>query len=113
MDPSRTVPGAHRATEVVAARPALIVPEASLFVTEFLHPPGELELLLGQCLARLNVTARRQRVLALLEQPLLGRASQVRVTPCLVLDTGSRLVRVQGDLASMAVADLEAALARQ
>lgn len=91
---------------------ALAVAQATLFVTDFDCTAAECESLLAQTLDRLNVVARQRRVVALIEQPLLGRQSLVRVTPCLVLDTGSREVRIPGELKLLDAALLEGALAR-
>ena len=93
--------------------PALTVTQATLFVTDFGCAVAELEGLLADTLDRLKVVAHMQRVVALIEQPLLGRRSLVRVTPCLVLDTGSREVQIPGDPKVLNSALLEAAIARQ
>jgi hypothetical protein len=112
MDRFQPDAGTRPAADAVAASSALAVAQATLFVTDTGCTAVELETLLAHTLDRLNVTARQQRVVALMEQPMLARQSLVRVTPCLVLDTGSREVRIPGDLKLLDKALLEAALAR-
>lgn len=113
MDSSQPGSVADSAAEVMTVPPTLTVVQATLFVADFSVEAAELENRLGQTLDRLQVIAGKQRVIALAEQPLLGRHSLVRVTPCLVLDTGSREVRITGDIELLDARLLEAALARQ
>lgn len=110
MDLSQRSTPAAVAAQVVAIPPALTVEQATLFMTDFSGSAVQWEALLAQSLARLHVHARHSRVVSLLEQPLLGRACHVRVTPCLVLDTGSRLIRIPDDPLKLNQAVLEAAL---
>jgi hypothetical protein len=90
----------------------LAVQEALLFVTDLdsdmLAPVRALE----KALQRMGVAAARCQVVALAERPDLGARWNVRVTPCLVLDTGSRQVLLPGDPAQLDAGCLEQALAR-
>lgn len=89
---------------------ALIVREAILFITAFDPPAKDLDAQLTGALRRLAVSARLQRVVALAEHPQLGSKHQVRVTPCLMLDLGTRQVQLVGELAQLDAQRLEAAL---
>ena len=93
-------------------RPLLIAEAAWLFVSDLAGLPADLAGLLAATLQRLAVQAGQQRVVVLLVEPALGREYGVRVTPCLVLDTGARQVQLPGDPAQLDVGRLEAALAR-
>ena len=110
MDFSQRGPGVEASAEVVTTSPVLRIEQATLFVTDLDRPAAQMERLLAENLLRLQVQARSQRVVSLMEQPLLGRQCRVRVTPSLVLDTGSRLVTIPGDLQQLNLARLERAL---
>ncbi len=97
---------------MTAAVSQLQAREAVLFVSGLKGQADEHFRVLATTLVRLGVQCDSQRTVALLEEPLLGRQYQVRVTPCLVLDTGSRRVQLPGDLAALDAAALEGALAR-
>ena len=88
--------------------------EAVLFVTDRADDRADdravHERMLDEALMRMAVTASRRRVVALADQPELGARWQVRVTPCLVLDIGSRQVYLPGDPARLDPARLEQAL---
>jgi hypothetical protein len=90
----------------------LQVLEAVWFVSGPDDPPERRRQQLAATLERLGVRSESQRTVALLEDPLAGRQYQVRVTPCLVLDTGTRRVQLLGDAAALDAAALESALAR-
>jgi hypothetical protein len=113
MDSSQPRASADDAVKAVRAASALSVALATLFVTDPDASPAGLESLLARTLDRLQVLARSQRVVDLIEHPLLGRECLVHVTPCLVLDTGSRRVRIPGDPELLDGAMLEAAFARR
>ena len=91
----------------------LAADEALFFVTEFEGGETAQARALDEALQRMAVTAARRRVVALAEEPELGARWQVRVTPCLVLDTGSRQVRLLGDPARLDPARLELALSQR
>jgi hypothetical protein len=110
MDVLSQGPGVDLSAAITTTPALLRVEQATLFVTELGGAASEMEILLSESLLRLQVLARDQRVVALMEQPLLGRQCRVRVTPCLVLNTGSRLVTIPGDLQQLNPARLEAAL---
>ena len=110
MDFSLRAPGYETSAEVVTASPVLRIEQATLFVTHLDGAAPELESLLAENLLRLQVQARSQRVVSLMEQPLIGRQCRVRVAPSLVLDTGLRLVTIPGDLQQLSLAGLERAL---
>lgn len=96
-------------------RALLVVESAWLFVSDPAGPAGPatgLPGLLASTLKRLGVQAGQQRVVALLDEPALGRQYRVRVTPCLLLDTGARQVQLPGDPTQLDAARLEDALAR-
>lgn len=112
MNLSLRSPGAALRAAAVTTSPTLSVEQATLFVTDLDGRAAELERLLAESLLRLQVLARHQRVVSMMEQPLLGRQCHVRVTPCLVLDTGLRLVTIPGDLQQLNLARLETALSR-
>lgn len=90
----------------------LAVHDALLFVTD---PGGEQvhAQALDAALQRMAVTAARRQVVSLAEAPELGAHWHVRVTPCLVLDTGSRQVQLAGDPAMLDPARLEQALSQR
>ncbi len=90
----------------------LQVREAVLFVSSMKGQADEHRRVLATTLVRLGVQCDSQRTVVLLKEPLLGRQYQVRVTPCLVLDTGSRRVQLPGDPAVLNAAALEGALGR-
>lgn len=89
----------------------LAVDEALLFVTDAVDLPAHARAL-DAALERMAVTAARRQVVALAETPELGARWHVRVTPCLVLDTGSRKVQLPGDPAGLGPARLERALSQ-
>ena len=68
---------------------------------------------LDAALQRMAVTAARRQVVSLAEAPELGAHWHVRVTPCLVLDIGSRQVQLAGDPALLDPARLEQALSQR
>ena len=90
----------------------LAVHDALLFVTD---PGGEQvhAQALDAALQRMAVTAARRQVVSLAEAPEMGAHWHVRVTPCLVLDTGSRQVQLAGDPAMLDPARLEQALSQR
>jgi hypothetical protein len=92
--------------------PQLCAQRALLFVTTPEGAPQALLQLLAATLQRLQVQAEQQQLVMLAEEPEQGRQYQVRITPCLVLDTGARLIQLPGDPALLEAADLERALAR-
>ena len=110
MDLSQMGLGAEANAEVVMASPVLRIEEATLFVTNLDRPAPEMESLVAATLLRLQVQARSHRIVSLMQQPLLGRQCRVRVTPCLVLNTGLRLVTIPGDVQQLNVERLERAL---
>ena len=92
------------------ALPMVPVQQAILFVAALDGPGDDLLRALADTLKRVAVQAVKLRVVALGEQPLLGREYRVRVVPCLVLDTGTRQVRLPGDPARLDSAQIEHAL---
>ena len=110
MDSSQRGPGVGASAEGVTTSPALRIEQATLFVTHLDRPAAAMKSLLAENLLRLQVQARSQRVVSLMEQPLIGRQCRVRVAPSLVLDTGLRLVTIPGDLQQLSLAGLERAL---
>lgn len=109
-DPSGPQPGVGIAQQ--PAKALLLVESAWLFVSDPAGPAADLPGLLAATLQHLGVQAGRQRVVALLDEPALGRQYRVRVTPCLLLDTGARQVQLPGDPGQLDAAGLEVALAR-
>ena len=98
----------------VMAAPALVsAQEAILFVTALQGPAEDLLQLLASTLQRLQLHATQQRVVALQDEPELGRRYRVRVAPCLVLDTGTRQIQLPGELARLDPLRVEHALTRQ
>lgn len=91
----------------------LAADEALLFVTELEGGEAAQTCALDEALQRMAVTAARRRVVALADEPEIGARWQVRVTPCVVLDTGSRQVRLPGDPARLDPARLEQALSQR
>lgn len=96
------------------ALPLLTAQQAILFVSESASADatGAAQQLLANTLLRLLVRAEQQRIVALQTQPLLGREHHVRVTPCLLLDTGTRQVQLLGPLEQLGDSSLQQALAR-
>ena len=92
------------------AAPLLEVQQAILFVSALDGPPDGLLRALTDTLQRLSVRAGQERVVALHDEPELGRRYRVRVTPCLLLDTGTRQILLPGDPARLDVARVENAL---
>jgi hypothetical protein len=90
----------------------LAVQEALHFVTDLRDAPVHASAL-DAALQRMAVTAARRQVVSLAETPELGARWRVRVTPCLVLDTGSRQVHLPGELARLDLARLEQALSQR
>ena len=93
--------------------PLLTAQQVILFVSDSADATEAAQQLLANTLQRLLVRADRQRVVALQAQPLLGRQCHVRVTPCLLLDTGTQQVQLLGPLAELGDSSLQQALARQ
>ncbi len=93
--------------------PLLTAQQAILFVSDSADATEAAQQLLASTLQRLLVRADQQRVVALQAQPLLGREHHVRVTPCLLLDTGTRQVQLLGPLAQLDDSSLQQALMRQ
>jgi hypothetical protein len=87
--------------------------EALLFVTDMGSDTELHALALDEALRRMSVTAVRRRVVALAQAPRLGARWQIRVTPCLLLDLGSRQIRLPGDPARLDASSLEQALAQR
>ena len=110
VDFSQRCTPAAAAVDTSSATPLLTVKQATLFMTDVPGLPCRWDNELADTLARVRVQAGHKRVVSLLEQPLLGRTCRVRVTPCLVLDTGSRLIHIPGDPLLLSKAMLEAAL---
>lgn len=98
---------------MTAALPLLTAQQAILFVSDPADATEAMQRLLADTLYRLSVQAERQRVVALQDEPVLGRQYQVRVTPCLLLDTGARRVHLLGDLLLLDDSSLQQALTRQ
>lgn len=95
------------------ALPLLTVQQAILFVSNSGDATAAAQQQLADTLQRLSVHAVQQRVVALTAQPLLGRDYHVRVTPCLLLDTGARQVQLLGELVQLGNHSLQQALTRQ
>ena len=91
----------------------LAADEALFFVTELEGGDAAQAHALDEALQRMAVAAARRRVVALADEPELGAHWQVRVTPCLVLNTGLRQVLLLGDLARLDPARLELALSQR
>jgi hypothetical protein len=91
----------------------LAVHEALFFVTHLDGDGLAHALALDAALQRMAVTAARRQVVSLAESPELGARWNVRVTPCVVLDTGSRQVQLPGDPAKLDAARLEQALSQR
>ncbi len=96
---------------VTPSMPLLTARQALLFVSE----PGDAALrqLLTETLQRLSIQAAQQRVVVLQSEPLMGRQHRVRVTPCLLLDMGTRWVQLLGELSQHDSHSLQQALTRQ
>jgi hypothetical protein len=90
--------------------PMLSVQRAVLFVTTDAASSPALLQLLAATLLRLQVQAERQDVVRLADDPEAGRLHHVRITPCLVLDTGERLIQLPGEPAFLASTHLERAM---
>lgn len=93
--------------------PLLTAQQAILFVSDPADATEAAQQQLASTLQRLSVRAEQHRVVALQDQPLLGREHHVRVTPCLLLDTGTRQVQLLGPLAQLSDSNLQQALTRQ
>lgn len=93
--------------------PLLTAHQAILFVRDPGDATEAMRRLLADTLQRLSVHAEQQCVLALQVEPLLGRQYQVRVTPCLLLDTGARRIQLLGEPAQLNDSSLQQALTRQ
>lgn len=89
------------------------VVEAILFVSEAQDSAADRLALLDATLKRLGVKAPKQHTWALLEEPQRAARYRVRFVPCIVLNTGSRLVSLLGNPSALSAADLESALARR
>ena len=92
--------------------PLLAAQQAILFVSDPGDATEAAQQLLASTLQRLLVRAEQQRVVALQAHPMLGREYHVRVTPCLLLDTGTRQVQLLGPLAQLGDSSLQQALTR-
>jgi hypothetical protein len=92
--------------------PQLCARRACLFVTTRERPAPALLELLAATLQRLQVQAEHQHLVTLADEPEQGRQHHVRIAPCLVLDTGARLIQLPGDPALLEASDLEHALTR-
>ncbi len=95
------------------SQPLLSAQQAILFVTALDAPREEVLRALATTLQRLQVHAEQRRIVALEDEPELGRQYRVRVVPCLVLDTGARQIRLSGDPARLDPVLVEDALTRQ
>lgn len=91
----------------------LAVHEAVFFVTRLGADGPPHTAALDAALQRMAVTASRRQIVALAETPELGARWNVRVAPCLVLETGTRQVQLPGELAGLNAARLEQALSQQ
>lgn len=91
----------------------LAADEALFFVTELDGGEAAQARALDEALQRMAVTAACRRVVVLADEPEVGARWQVRVTPCVVLDTGSRQVHLPGDPARLDPARLELALSQR
>lgn len=98
---------------MTTALPLLTAQQAILFVSAPCGTDAFMQQLLADALQRLSVLAVQQRVVALQDEPLLGRQYQVRITPCLLLDTGARWVRLLGEPAQLNDHSLQQALIQQ
>ena len=87
--------------------------EAVLFLTDVAGDEAVHERMLDAVMKRMAVTATRRRIVALADQPELGARWQVRVTPCLVLDTGAGQIHLLGELTGLDSARLEQALSKR
>lgn len=87
--------------------------EAVLFLTDVAGDEAVHERMLDAVMKRMAVTATRRRIVALSDQPELGARWQVRVTPCLVLNTGARQIHLPGELTGLDSARLEQALSKR
>jgi hypothetical protein len=92
--------------------PPLSVERAVLFVTKHESSHAALLQLMTTTLKRLHLQAGQQSVVSLADDPEQGRQHHVRITPCLVLDTGERLIQLPGEPAMLQAAHLERALTR-
>ena len=95
------------------ALPLMTVQQAILFVGDPGDATEAAQQQLAGTLQRLSVRAEQQRIVALQAQPRFGREYRVRVTPCLLLDTGTRQVQLLGSLAQLSDSYLQQALTRQ
>ena len=90
----------------------LTVNEALLFLTDLEAAPFAAQAL-DAALQRMDVIAPRRQVVSLASEPELGARWQIRVTPCVVLETGSRHLLLPGDPDQLDAARLERALAQR
>ena len=93
--------------------PQVQVVEATLFVSEAADSAADRLALLDTTLKRLGVHAAQQHTWALFEEPQRAARYRVRFVPCIVLNTGHRLVSLCGNPGALTAADLESALARR
>ena len=92
--------------------PQVQVVEATLFVSEAVDSVADRLALLDTTLQRLGVHAPKQHTWVLFEEPQRAARCRVRFVPCIVLNTGSRLVYLYGNPSALTASDLESALAR-
>ncbi|MDO9092021.1 MAG: hypothetical protein Q8R98_27640 [Rubrivivax sp.] len=92
--------------------PFLVANQAILFLSDPGDTTQAMRQVLADTLRRLSVQAAQQRVVVLLDEPQLGRQFQVRVTPCILLDTGARRVQLLGKPARLDDNSLQQALTR-
>jgi hypothetical protein len=88
------------------------VNQALLFLTDLASAPFPAQTL-DAALKRMEVTAAHRQIVSLSAEPELGARWQIRVTPCVVLDTGSRHLLLPGDPDRLDAARLERALAQR
>ena len=93
--------------------PQVQVVEATLFVSEAVDLAADRLLLLEATLKRLGVNAPKQHTWVLFEEPQRAARYRVRFVPCIVLNTGHRLVSLYGNPGALTASDLESALARR
>ena len=93
--------------------PQVQVVEAILFVNEATDSTADRLALLDSALKRLSVSAAKQHTRVLFDEPHRAARYGVRFVPCIVLNTGSRLVSLYGNPSTLTGADLESALARR
>jgi hypothetical protein len=93
--------------------PQVQMVEAILFVNEAMDSAADRLALLDSTLKRLGVNAVKQHTRVLFEEPHRAARCGVRFVPCIVLNTGSRLVSLYGNPSTLTGSDLESALARR